>query len=519
MKIHAPRYVILQHPKQGLWLRYDRAPLRLLTWAIPSAIKRMIISIALGPNEVRLQKPVHVVFLSDDRTEKGHVIVNVLPCKSNKPKKSYFSKMSASISKNKRQYLSFNNPQHRTYIDSIINEIRLLLDGKSEQKKCKNKSFLREEIHLKGIERLDVQLKTYFKEQVKQKCGIDISKQTHAINLDFYTLETPDQAILESVQVSTPKELEKPMCERKFVLTCMARNQNYIYWLKDFYSSAKSIGCTVVGFNYRGIDYSKGMALTYHYMVNDTLAQAQHLLELGVKPQNIAIEGMSLGGAIATISAAKLHDKGFKVSLYNERSYRSLIRLIIGYVMPASNSNVWKPINWLKYITAAFSYIIIAPFIRLLGWHIDAASAWDRIPYQYKNYAVVRNHNTPGKFDDDDLVHDSFSSIASLIDEAQALAQHKKKHNQALSTEEKLLLADESASHEFTLDRSNPNNKNPSNHSAPRRFLLDTKTGSTTIHAHMVKHLRSKPGKMPQGLDAQILDALQIATIPCSMAS
>lgn len=469
---------------------------------MPSFITRWIINVALGPDEIRPQKTVHVLFLSDDRTEKGNVIVNLLPGKANKVMTSYFDKMSWFPSKSKRRQLSFNNPKHKSYVDLMIDEIGLLLEGKSNQEKCKNKQFTIEEIHLKGIERLDDLLRTYFKEQIRQKYGTDFFERPRTINLDFYTLETPDKAILESVQVSNPDEQMKPMSERKFIITCMARNQNYMFWLKDFYTSATNIGCTVIGFNYRGIDYSEGFAITHHAIVNDSLAQAQRLLELGVKPENIAFEGMSLGGATATISAAEMHDKGFKVKLYNERSYRSLIRLIVGYVMPASNSNPWNPINWFKYLVVGLCYITIAPIIRFIGWHIDAASAWDRIPSQYKDYSVARNHQNPEQYDDDDLVHDSFSSIASLMAQHQEQIKKKQRNHEPLTMEEEQLLADDAESHEFKLDRTNKINTNPSTHSAPRRFLIDTKTRSKTMQDYMIGHLRLKFAINPQDLSS-----------------
>lgn len=494
MKIHVPGYYILERKKQQQsWVDSFKAPFTRLGRTLPSALTQAFTDIALGPDQLRFQKPVHVVFTSEDRTEKGSAIINMLPGKSEKPTKSYFNKKNP-FSQVKRHKLSFDNPEHKSHVDSIIAEIGCLLDGTSTQDKCKNKQFSVEDIHIKGLERLDAPLADYFKEQIRQKYHQDFFELPRKVKMDFYTLETADDVTLESVEVSTEEELKKPISERKFIIACMARSQNYMFWLKDFYISAKNIGCSVVGFNYRGIDYSKGFIQSQDDMINDAMAQAQRLIKLGVKPENIAFEGMSLGGAIATITAARMHDQGFKVSLYNERSYRSLIRLMIGYIMPKSDSNPWNPLTWLKYIAVGLTYLFLAPIIWMEGWHLDAASAWDRIPMEYKDYSVARNHTNPEQHDDDDLVHDSFSSIASLMAERLEDVKKKLENGESISAEEQQILADTPESHEFTLDRSNTANTIPSPHSAPRRFLFDTHTQTKTLQSYMIESMRAKFG-------------------------
>ncbi|WED42979.1 alpha/beta hydrolase family protein [Legionella cardiaca] len=492
MKQLVPNYYVLEKSKKKSWLATFTYPFFVITWPFTFIIKRAITNVALGPDELRLQKPVHLIFLTDDRSENGTVIVNLVPGKANKEPQSYFTKMSPFAAKKKARQLSFANPKHKAYVDSMIDEIGHLLSGTSQQDKCLNKTFTIEDIQLKGLERLDEQLRNYFQKTVSQRFGQDFFDHPRFSSMNFFTLETADRARLESVEVSTEQEKSKPIEERKFLISCMARNQNYMYWLKDFHVSAKNIGCTVVSFNYRGLDYSTGRAWTHDDIVNDTLAQAQRLMELGVKPENIAFEGMSFGGAIATISAAKMHDNGFKVHLFNERSYRSLVRLMIGYIMPRSDSNPWNPLNWLKYLAVGLAYITVAPVIRLAGWHIDAASAWDRIPYTHKSYAVARNHKNPEQYDDDEFVHDSYSSIASLMDQRREEVKQKHKKGKELSVGEQKLLSDDGGSHDFTLDRSDKLNTISLPHSAPRRFMRDTARNEKTMHTYMIENLREQ---------------------------
>lgn len=486
MKNNVPGYYILDKPQRGAWSEYVRKAGLLFNWASSFFFKRIIINIALGPNEIRLQDALHVMFLTDDRSEKGSVIINLLPPESNTSRQNYFNKLPSLSSEVTRQEFLLDNPEHKAYIDSMIDEIGRLLNGTSNHNKCKNKKFAIEDLHIKGIERLDAPLKVYFKEQVQKKYGIEFFERPRTIGLDFYTLETADNAMLESVEVSSAEEKMKPVSERKFVISCMARNQNYMYWLKDFYTSSSQIGCSVISFNYRGIDYSRGIIFSQEELVNDVLAQAQRLIEMGVKPENITFEGMSMGGAVSTIATARMHDKDAKVHLYNERSYRSLARLIVGYVLPSENSNPWHPKIWLQYAIAGLAYLFITPVLWMSGWHLNAARSWDKIPLSHKTFAVARNHENPEQYDDDDFVHDSFSSIASLMDEHRNEVKQKQAKGETLSPEQKHLLADKPESHEFTLNRNDTTNHNPSSHSAPRRFLLDTKSRKTTLQNHMI---------------------------------
>lgn len=500
-------YYILNKPISNFWtvlLSIIKFPFSLPRWIVSFLLSRNFTLIALNPNQIKTQKPIHVVFVSNDKTDKGAVIVNVLPQESFKTLKDYLLIFSSSIIKLpfisnilKRQ-LKYDDPDDKAYIDQVIEEIDLLLEGNSKSDKCTDKKFEMSDIHIKGLESLDSSLYAYFHEQLYKKYGRDFIEQPRKIKLDFYTLETHDRSVLDSVAVSTKGEHNKPISERKFVIACMARDQNYINWIKDFNYSAQSIGCTVIGFNYRGIDYSKGMVWTQENMINDALAQAQRLLDLGAKPENIGYEGMSIGGAVATLTAARLHERGIRVKLYNERSFRSLPRLISGYLMPDSKSNLWNPINWLRYAFAGFVFIVLAPILWLIGWHMDAASAWDKIPEADKDYAVVRDLTNPNpqKQIDDGIIHDSWASIASLIDEHKISLINKEKHGEYLTAEEQELLNDRSEQHYFKGAAHNTEHSNTPLHHIPRRFLVKTTDPSVQLPDHMVNSFINKLGRV-----------------------
>lgn len=520
-------YYILEKPQRSFksfFLSIIKIPFSLPKWILSFILARNFTNAALNPNNVKTQKPVHLVFTSDEKAEKGSVIVNVLPHESLKGLKDYLLKINSSIiplpfiTKILKRQMSYNDPEDLAYIDHVLAEIDLLLEGSSTSEKCNGKTFTMDEVHIKGLETLDKPLQDYFHAQLYKKYGKELVEQPRTLKLDFFSLETQDSAVLDSVAVSTEDEDNKLMSERKFIVACMARDQNYINWIKDFNYSAQQIGCTVIGFNYRGIDYSKGMVWTQDNLTDDALAQVQRLLDLGAKPENIGLEGMSLGGAIATISAAKLHDRGLRVKLYNERSFRSVPRLVSGYVLPPDNCNRWNPVNWIRYLVAGLTYVVLLPIMWIVGWHMDAGSAWKRIPQVDKEYAIARDqaHDQPHN---DEIIHDSWASIGSLVDEHKAQIEDKQQSGKKVSAEELNVVADEAKSHQFKLLEDQTENRVKAAHYAPRRYLVNSHNESLKLHDHMISSFSEKLGCIHSTKASNQEHFLQKSTIPLSDSS
>ena len=476
-----------------------KSPFLLPGWVVSFLLARNITNIALNPNEIKEQRSIHRIPSVTNHEGAQDVVVNMVPHESYKKLSDYLLKFNSAffrlpfISNTKRKHLSYDNPSDKAHVDRMIEQIQHLIAGTSTAYKCEGTAFAWCNLHFKGLEFLDEELLSYFYKQLNSQESISQPRQT---NLNFFSLEIEGCAVLDSVEVSADDEASKPMSERKFVIACMARDQNYINAIESFHDAAKKIGCTFVGFNYRGVDYSKGMVWTEENMTNDAIVQVQRLVALGVKPENIGLEGMCLGGAVATLAAARLHEQGIKVKLYNERSFRSIPRMVTGYILPGPNSNHWNPINWLRYIAAGVAYIIVLPLIWLSGWHIDAATAWDKIPVSDKDYSVVRSMENLDTLDtptDDGIIEDSWASMASLVDEKYAELQEKIALERTLTPDELSLRADSPKNHHFKVD---PNNKDPHNgHKVPHhhypQFLVKTEDDLKQTHAplHMNDHM------------------------------
>ncbi|CDZ79211.1 hypothetical protein BN59_03529 [Legionella massiliensis] len=470
-----------------------KLPYLLIKWLISFILARNITHLALDPTNTKQQSEFNLVHFANDSDEADDaVVINLFPHESHKTLQDYLLKFSGSwfplpfVTTSEKKQLHYDNAKDREHIDKLINELSLVLSGDSQLEKFQGKTFDWDRIHFKGINCLDDKMRAYFLERLEQKYGDAPFSTEKKHKLNFYSVETPDYSVLDSVEVAGQGEENKPISERKFVIACLARQQNYINWMKDFNHSANKIGCTVVGFNYRGVDYSKGMVWTQDNMINDAMAQVERLIKLGARPENIGLEGMCIGGAVATIAAAKLHDMGLKVKLYNERSFRSIPRFITGFMFPEDSASLWNPLNIVRSIGAILVFIITYPFIVIAGWHMDAAKAWDRIPFEDKDFSQIhRSADSSNEEQVDGVVHDSWASIASHVAERQTLLLTRRE--QSLSPDDLALLVEPLENHNFHVA---PGVEYRTPHTVARRHLIHTdaegQTQSYTMHQHMI---------------------------------
>lgn len=494
-------YYSLEKEKKTFWkyvLDILKAPFKLPGWIVSFFLARNITHVALNPSNIPQQRLVHLTKTSDD-SEDDIVVINF----KKRPSYKWFNDALIKIA-NTIAALPFITPKLRTRlhhndesdiskVNRLFAEIDALIKGTSKQKYCEGRIFDWSQIHLKGLEFLDPIMRGYVYEQLHEKYGAVSYETKRKPNIEFFTLKTPDGSELDSAQVIGEDEETKPMNERKFIITCIARDQNFINWIKDLNYTAKNLGATAIGFNYRGVDYSRGLVWTNSNLIADVLAQVERLINLGADPQNICLDGMCLGGAIATIAAAKLHDKGMKVKLNNERSFTSIPRLVFGFIAPElQKANWWSPLTYGRFMLAGIVYIVFTPLIWLAGWHVDAEKAWNRIPAQDKIYSVVRDRENKVY---DGIVNDQFSSIAALVDSQIEAILYKLSTDQPLTGEEKQILFGEQFSHYFKPSEGilkNPKYKGP--HFISRRDLV-AELGHCeeyTNHDYFLDRLREK---------------------------
>lgn len=299
------------------------------SWIVSTLVARFITHIVLNPSFIPEQRSIHLIKISEDSHD-DLVIINF----KKKPKSKWFNdflligtpiiSFIPFIAPQLRTRLFYNQLSDRKYVDVILSEVDKLIIGTSNKKNCIGRVFDWSHIHFKGLEFLDAKMRLYLYEQLDKKYGQQAYSKAHNTHIEFFSIRASDKSELDSAEVIAPGEKDKPMSERKFVITCLARDQNYINLLKDLKYTATHLEATAICFNYRGIDQSRGIVWTEQDMIDDVLAQVQRLIDLGAKPENICLDGMCLGGAIATLAASQLHCQNCPVKLNNERSFRSI---------------------------------------------------------------------------------------------------------------------------------------------------------------------------------------------------
>ena len=116
---------------------------------------------------------------------------------------------------------------------------------------------------------------------------------------------------------------------------------------------------TVVACNYDGVGFSTGPTSNLENTFKAVLSQIDRLVEKeGIPPENILIQGHSLGGLVAQYLLAKCHARGQHVRAWIDRTGPSLTDIITGMVWEAFDrvglawlgtlfSEILKPVVWL----------------------------------------------------------------------------------------------------------------------------------------------------------------------------
>ncbi|EHL32764.1 SidE phosphodiesterase domain-containing protein [Legionella drancourtii] len=184
---------------------------------------------------------------------------------------------------------------------------------------------------------------------------------------------------LEAIQFNPNNFAQKNPSEQKYILCINGRDSLFADDDKLFQmqEDSKATDAAVMSFNMPGIGNSKGSSTYAADLVTVTTDIVKNLIHRGVKPENILLKGHSLGGAIATLTVANLHQENHPVRLFVDRSFSSL-------------SNVMSD----KFTTIWGGKLLFKPVINYLlslaGWNIDSADAWHTIPDEYKTYVTIQ---------------------------------------------------------------------------------------------------------------------------------
>lgn len=267
------------------------------------------------------------------------------------------------------------------------------------------------------------------------------NKENEKLTISRLKIATYDGAVLDTTEI---RQKNKDPKNQKYIIRFLGNAQAHNQSMDEFLADAERLNCNVVAFDYRGVARSQGFVSSKDKLVIDGIAQVQRLLDNGVKPQNITLEGHSLGGAVATLVAKHFYDHGIKLYLFNGRSFSTLTNAACGLVEIRAGR-----------VASALSYLVIKPTLELAGWEMDAASAFKALPAQNKDYVVAKASKAVIKerreqlskegvtslesFGEDGIIHHRASLHAALKEERQ---QEKKEIEDFLKKENVVLPQD-----------------------------------------------------------------------------
>lgn len=337
-------------------------------------------------------------------------------------------------------------PQIEHSVDRHLDKLVEKIVHHIQQEKSK---FKPNQIHFRGIEKLTAEQQNSFYKKLEERIGYDFRQNINQAY--FYSLQTTDNAVLDSVELRGDNVANQEMSERRFIISCMPRSNNFVDWVKQYKYYAKELSATVIAFNYRGVGLSKGIVYNESNLHDDTYAQVQRLLKMGARPENISLMGECVGGNVASYTAGRLHQEGYRVKLYNARSFRSFISIIEGRTLPSKNDKLINPIGllkWLRYVAFRF---IFNPLIISAGWSLDVEQQILKINPEDFDFLVVRSKkNEEGKrFRDDAMIPHKEASIHRLIKEHVANINEKEQRGEIITPAETLWRDDSLKRHKF----------------------------------------------------------------------
>ena len=358
------------------------------------------------------------------------------------------------------------------YLDGVVDKV--------EEQIKKKHDVQPHQIHFRGLERLSTQQQELFYSKLTERLDYDFRQNKKY--LYFYTLQTTDNARLDSVEIR-PKETEKDITNRRFIICCMPQRSNFVDLLKQYTVYAQELNATIIAFNYRGVGLSEGLVTNEQSLYSDAYEQAQRLIALGVPPEQIGLLGECLGGNIATHTAGTLHEEGLPVKLFNARSFRSSISLLEGHsAPPEKEAPVWYPSTWWSWLKYTLVYSILTPIIWSTGWSLNVEDKFTAIPPHDRDYLVVRsNKDEHGKrFADDLMVPHKQASTYSLVKKQINAINKKRNEGKPLSEVEEEWLSDVPKNHKFYVSEALYAGAREANgHVTLPRVLVTTKVSDT----------------------------------------
>lgn len=343
------------------------------------------------------------------------------------------------------------------------------------------REFRLDQIHFRGLDSLPMDAKNAFFDNLS---ALGYNLEENQKKYLFHKLKTREGNELCSVEVRG-NNIDFDIKNRNFIIFCCPRSNNYMQWLKQLRYLADNTNSTVVTCDYNGTGRSKGLVTRQTDLKNNALALCERLIALGADPKKITYFGESLGANVATQAAGHLNRLGFKVGLFNARSFTSLEAVILGKIFPEKHSTMYNPVNWVKTLLGIIVKYMVFPLLYLTDWDLNVTEDILSIPSENLDLTVVRSRKDEhGKrFMDDRFGHEA--SIYKFIRNRQKdIIKIKETQNATLTLEETKLYERDLNQCKFIVDHrffKNPHKVN--GHMVPAKCLRQRENPSNDIDA------------------------------------
>ena len=156
------------------------------------------------------------------------------------------------------------------------------------------------------------------------------------------TYTTDDGSLVDSISYHSDFQKDRLQQEQKWIVSCEPNAVFIQDRHEDYAEKSARLGVNILTMNYRGVGPLGGpWARSFEDLVEDVDAGVRLLLANGVQERNIVIEGLSLGGAVATLVAAKHQGQGREVSLLSQNTFSSISSEATAYVKSLL-SDIWE---------------------------------------------------------------------------------------------------------------------------------------------------------------------------------
>lgn len=216
---------------------------------------------------------------------------------------------------------------------------------------------------------------------IDQSTYLDIA-DSYGLIINTGIVSTHDNAMLDTIELKTAEEALKKIEDQYYIVKYNGNNMHYQERIQEFVRDARRLQSNVVGFNFRGVGNSVKQAVSIQDLITDGIAEVQRLIDSGVDSSKITLDGISLGGGVATMVAHYFHENNQPVYLWNDRSFASLSKAAAGFYAPKSKG--------ISSAIATSSLEASACFVMVpAGWDVEVAKAYNEIDPAYKSHMYV----------------------------------------------------------------------------------------------------------------------------------